>query len=670
LDLETICLKCLQKEPRRRYPSAGELAADLERFVNGESIHARRVGVWERSWRWSRRNPYKAGLLAAIIVSVFAFVAGLFLWQRADHRRQGRIQALEKDHERDNALHLAEVRRDVEVSQLMGLNELHASRFRNAEQLFAKALQKLDDHKDLIDLRATLQQQHDEAARLMKFQQSSDRAERLAFVENDDRARQTCEEGLFALGVMTTGPRWWEFLPTANLTPEQIQQLRLAANHQLLLLSALRVKDSLNAKGAGAQQTCRSALYALEMAQAFYRELQLPACLSAQLLANYCYFRLDESARMQRLQKGAQPNSASDYYLLGLACLWLNSAQNDFIAKAMRAFLPLTGLDLSNPSTEPVWLLRQAVMRDPHHYWSSYWLGQALLMANDLRGAELSLNQCVLLSPKQAWGYAMRAVVLAREAHAATAEALKAELTDRSRGDVRRALEIEPHNLSLNYTCWAAFVWLGDDKAVRAHTERLFELLEPPSTPLYTRTENYPMILNDMRGIYLKAQEAAPADPEIQSWLALTYVLRGEEANAEKAATALLEQPVPGIPSAAARGRAFCARAMVHLQRNQAREALADFQQALNLLPDCHLAMWGKLKALEILQNWNELWTESTLFLDRAIADWQRSEAYRFRGRAALGLGHPEEVREALAQVRKINPKLADSLQAEWFPRL
>src|SRR5207245_4983505 len=78
-DVSTICLKCLEKDPQRRYSSALTLAEDLEHWLKHEPIQARRTGIVTRGKKWVRRNPTMAVLLALSLA--FAATVGVIIWK-------------------------------------------------------------------------------------------------------------------------------------------------------------------------------------------------------------------------------------------------------------------------------------------------------------------------------------------------------------------------------------------------------------------------------------------------------------------------------------------------------------------------------------------------------------------------------------------------------------
>jgi tetratricopeptide (TPR) repeat protein len=101
-DLETITLKCLQKEPGKRYATAADLADDLRRFLDDKPILARPVPPWEKTWKWAKRRPAWAALIGTVVLSTAGLI-GIGLWFNAEVRHERDIARTERDRATENA---------------------------------------------------------------------------------------------------------------------------------------------------------------------------------------------------------------------------------------------------------------------------------------------------------------------------------------------------------------------------------------------------------------------------------------------------------------------------------------------------------------------------------------------------------------------------------------
>jgi WD40 repeat protein/serine/threonine protein kinase len=138
-DLETILMKAIEKEPRRRYPSAEALAGDLRRFLADEPIQARRIGPLERLGRWGRRNPLVAGLSAAVVVVAalgFVCVLGQMQLAQANERQAHEHAAKAEQKEQEAKKERDEVRALNEKLQAT-LKQLQASQEQLRSTLYA-----------------------------------------------------------------------------------------------------------------------------------------------------------------------------------------------------------------------------------------------------------------------------------------------------------------------------------------------------------------------------------------------------------------------------------------------------------------------------------------------------------------------------------------------------
>jgi serine/threonine-protein kinase len=240
-DLETICLKCLQKDPKKRYASAGDLSDDMRRYLAGEPIAARPVPRWERGWRWCRRNPLVAALSTVVACLILVTLAGSLAFSAVIYQEK---KATEQESLRANAnaALAADQARQAQQNEktAIGNFELAQTKEREAVKNAARARKREDEalreHAMAINQIVNLASQTQKALRSKANDPKLEpilrpmREQLLKTVRNNvvQLAKEMGKTGLTSSSLLYSYQRLGDSLRELGMPEEAFQQFKLA----------------------------------------------------------------------------------------------------------------------------------------------------------------------------------------------------------------------------------------------------------------------------------------------------------------------------------------------------------------------------------------------------------------------------------------------------------
>jgi serine/threonine protein kinase len=539
-DLETICLKCLEKEPHRRYASAEALADDLKRFLANEPIRARPVGPVTRTRKWVVRNPGKAVALGAALLVVL----GLLLWQRAELRhRKNLLQVDESDYQ---AL----------------LIQLAADRFADVSRTIERALQRLDAEPALAGQRS----RWDRAIPIVQFYLQADQAWFRAGEERYEEGKTACETALHHLNILDDRGQflasWWKHLPARTLLPVPEKQLEQEVYRQLLLLTYLRAMpglDTLNRLQSlsgwdkfvqsktimqqrdQAVTLLHSAQEALSQAQHLHQGGVVKPAQTVQwfeeLLADVIRRAGPAPDKAMAQEKGKRKDptpltDAIDHFFSGTVHYFLARSPATSKVKQQIEEAWKGKLDFRTPLITAADHLREATQLEPKRFFPHFVLGRTLVETRDYRGAEVVFTTCVILRPDYPVSFQLRALTLAQQAQQLKpGDERRTTLLRRCARDADTALKGGQSEPAIYWSRGEMFRVLHQDReALQAYAhglEKDTELLRKVSR----RNE-----LDNVSAFAKELIERDPRDADAHAVLALVHLARGENARAKEAA--------------------------------------------------------------------------------------------------------------------------------------
>jgi serine/threonine protein kinase/Flp pilus assembly protein TadD len=599
LDLETICLKCLEKEPARRYASAGELAADLRRFLDEEPILARPTPAWERAWKWGKRRPAAVALLGVSVAALVGMVL-FIVWHNVSLRgqleqaRAEERQARQREQEALEGQRLSRLHHEGEKLLEDARVAVAARDWPNARLHLTKALATIGTEPGLAEMKDPAQTllnqvehelrvEADRRASQARFQQFGNLRDEAQFLgtlytgmdlaANLNATRAKVQQALAVYGVSAEK----DARPALDAYLNDSQKADIAEDcfQLLLILAETQAQSASSQKSPEREQHLREALRLLEQALHFGQPSRAYHLRRARYLS-----LLGDRAPAAQAEKAAAEASVVhvlDHFLVADECY-----RRENFEEAIKEF-------------------NQVLQRKPAHFWAQYLNALSLLRLHRPAEATAQLSACIAQRTDFIWLYLLRGF--------AQGELQAYEAAD---ADYQKASQMSQDD----YSRYVLFVNRG---ALRVREERFDDAIADLKTAIELKPNEYQAYVN----------------------LAQAY-------RRLKKLDLALEQLQRAVQLEPALAHLYCLRARLYLERKEPALALKDFDQAIQrettnspFLVDDHVER-GRLLLFD------GKYPEALASFDAALRlHKEHSQAQRLRAEALFQMGRYQEVVEA-----------------------
>ena len=431
-DLVTICLKCIARDPRKRYPDAEGLALDLNRFLSGEPIRARRTPLWERAIKLSQRHRVITVVLAMGVLAIGVGSGAVLHAQKLKNQRNHRlVQTAEQEiFDAQGALaqkHWGDVR--TIVSTLMGRIENESDDRLTYLRQKGKSLDE-QARRGLAEETAT---EH-ARAQIREFRDDRDEARfldiRFGGLTAANSVEATCQfarAGLKVFGVGQAGDQWALGPLPSQLSADERDEVA-DGFYELLLILADAVSQS---PGTMPARRAEQAIRIINRARAVRSRATRAYHLRR---SDYLDMMGDRGGAARERDAALQlpPADAFDFFLIGRE-----------LARKSEWKAAITHLET-------------VTQEQPDHFWANCLLAICHLQIKEPSKARLGLNACLQQQPGRIWLYLLRGIAnaaegkLARDLAQLSAEpaalmALASEQFDAAETDYRKALALLDH---------------------------------------------------------------------------------------------------------------------------------------------------------------------------------------------------------------------------------